>query len=663
MSVDPSSATVELAADSASTLTATPTATGTATATATATTATGTATAAVDATLDSSWYAETYPVPEVHEAFLYALVEQAKDYALTHGIVMTPKLVMAMAHAESATARASSASSAAGAAQSKSAASGGHPSSASGSGSSSVGGGGAAGGSASAASVAGRPGGGVSVTATVTHAPFTLFPSPIPAAELKRAQALQPHFNELIHRVSQSPEFLASTLAEAAESDVFTAHLLSILKTVSAEEKTQKVVLGIHRADYMLHADASLQSVAANDDGEEVASAAAADDAAAGDAVHAQKRRRVDREGDAANDQSDSVATAVSTLPDARHRSSTSKTPRLKQVEINTIAASFGGLGSITTRMHEYIMSRHNFKSENLALPENVALAKLAEGMAQAWRLYNKPGAVIMMVVQPGEHNSYDQRWMEHTLWERYHVKMIRQTLTEIYTYAILDDVEKALWVDAREVAVAYFRAGYSPLDYPTEDEWDGRLLIERSRAIKCPNIGYHLAGTKKVQQALSTHEALAQFISDPEVISDMLSVFMGLYSLSPHENGDAIVKTAIEQPHKFVLKPQREGGGNNLYGEDLQRALTVMTAQQRSAHILMDRITPPKVANYIVRHGLAQRGEIVSELGIYGVFIADDSRIIKNEAAGHLLRSKLASFDDGGVAAGVAALDSPFPV
>ena len=47
---------------------------------------------------------------------------------------------------------------------------------------------------------------------------------------------------------------------------------------------------------------------------------------------------------------------------------------------------------------------------------------------------------------------------------------------------------------------MAYYRAGYTPDDYPTESEWAARLLIERSFAIKCPSIGQHLAGTKKVQ-------------------------------------------------------------------------------------------------------------------------------------------------------------------
>lgn len=53
-------------------------------------------------------------------------------------------------------------------------------------------------------------------------------------------------------------------------------------------------------------------------------------------------------------------------------------------------------------------------------------------------------------------------------------------------------------------MAVVYFRAGYAPEDYFGQSEWDARLKLERSKAIKSPNIAYHLAGTKKVQQVLA---------------------------------------------------------------------------------------------------------------------------------------------------------------
>ena len=43
-------------------------------------------------------------------------------------------------------------------------------------------------------------------------------------------------------------------------------------------------------------------------------------------------------------------------------------------------------------------------------------------------------------------------------------------------------------------------RCGYHPDQYPSEREWEARLMLERSIAIKSPSIHYHLAGTKKVE-------------------------------------------------------------------------------------------------------------------------------------------------------------------
>lgn len=129
---------------------------------------------------------------------------------------------------------------------------------------------------------------------------------------------------------------------------------------------------------------------------------------------------------------------------------------------------------------------------------------------------------------------------------------------------------------DDVEVSVVYFRAGYEPNHYPTEKEWEARLLIERSAAIKCPSIYYHLAGTKKVQQALARPEMLKRFIDDDKKISLIKEIFTGLYSLDKDEHGEAAVKMAIENPELYVLKPQREGGGNNVYGADIPEALSV---------------------------------------------------------------------------------------
>lgn len=94
--------------------------------------------------------------------------------------------------------------------------------------------------------------------------------------------------------------------------------------------------------------------------------------------------------------------------------------------------------------------------------------------------------------------------------------------------------------------------------------------------AIKCPSIQYHLAGTKKVQQALAIPEVLKLFIDDDATISDVLGIFTKLYSLDMNATGDAAVALALTCPEYYVLNQQREGGGNNVYEANIPNALRV---------------------------------------------------------------------------------------
>jgi len=53
-----------------------------------------------------------------------------------------------------------------------------------------------------------------------------------------------------------------------------------------------------------------------------------------------------------------------------------------------------------------------------------------------------------------------------------------------------------------------------------------------------------------------------------------------------------AVLARAAAAPDDFVLKPQREGGGNNLYGAEL--AARLRSRGGLAAFILMQRIRPP---------------------------------------------------------------------
>ncbi|XP_071534053.1 glutathione synthetase-like isoform X2 [Panulirus ornatus] len=333
-----------------------------------------------------------------------------------------------------------------------------------------------------------------------------------------------------------------------------------------------------------------------------------------------------------------------------------------QQVEINTIASSFAALTTRVSLMHRYILGELRKPELLHHLPENDALAGLCSGMISAWEVYSCPKAVILFVIEDVTYNICDQRFHEYEIRrQRPDVHVIRRNLTQISKTGHLTD-DKRLMIDGNEIAVVYFRAGYEPAQYHSEAEWEARLTIERSRAIKSPSIQYQLAGTKKVQQEIARPDVLKQFLSDSE--AELVGqLFTGLYSLDLGPEGDRAVQMAMENPERFVLKPQREGGGNNVYGAEIKEVLEkIKDSAEREAYILMDRIRPPIQENYLVRpYEPVRLVEVVSELGIFGVILGTNKDIMINKFSGHMLRTKLSSVNEGGVAAGLGALDSVF--
>jgi len=70
---------------------------------------------------------------------------------------------------------------------------------------------------------------------------------------------------------------------------------------------------------------------------------------------------------------------------------------------------------------------------------------------------------------------------------------------------------------------------------------WEARLLMERSLAIKCPDIGTHLVGTKTVQQVLARPGVLERFLPDqPQVVQQIRDTFTGLYTLDQVRGNNA---------------------------------------------------------------------------------------------------------------------------
>lgn len=92
-------------------------------------------------------------------------------------------------------------------------------------------------------------------------------------------------------------------------------------------------------------------------------------------------------------------------------------------------------------------------------------------------------------------------------------------------------------------------------------------LNIELSKSIKCPSLGTFLAGMKKFQEYLSDSDHLHALCDyDLNLAGSFQSVFAKFLRLNDPDNFDKI----LNNPDDFVLKPQREGGGNNFYGSKI---------------------------------------------------------------------------------------------
>ncbi|KAJ6511360.1 hypothetical protein C8R47DRAFT_1094789 [Mycena vitilis] len=439
------------------------------------------------------------------------------------------------------------------------------------------------------------------------HAPLSVFPSPFPLRLFELARRLQSTYNILYARIATDIQFLDNVMGAidgVGKVDDFVGQLWTGWKSLRDEGMIQPLQLGLFRSDYLLHAGLNDEPLS------------------------------------------------------------------LKQVEFNTISSSFGTLSERTAALHRYLYAATSYYDvypdmKPDGFPPNNTTAGLVEGLAAAHAAYNVKEAKILFVVQVGERNVFDQRLLEYELLEKHSIHIIRQTFDELAGSASVDSTTRALSISNIEISTVYFRAGYTPTDYPTASRYSTRFLLERSKAIKCPSIALQLAGGKKVQQVLTQPGVLERFLGDAvpaAQIDELRSSWMDMWGLDE----EAGVQKAREMAERLVLKPQREGGGNNVYKEAIPSFLDALPPLERQAWIAMELIVPPEgTGNYLVRAGgegaqSAVKVDVVSELGIFGwaLFGASDGKVEEKEV-GWLVRTKGKDSNEGGVATGFSVLDS----
>ncbi|XRM36799.1 hypothetical protein ABZX51_000289 [Aspergillus tubingensis] len=487
----------------------------------------------------------------------------------------------------------------------------------------------------------------------------SIFPTPFPRALFHHAHTLQPIYNELYARLSDNESWLYnSVIKPLLPVDPFTRILWEIHLRMKSEREGgggygSDISMGLFRSDYMLHVS-----------------------------------------GNGNSDQEEEVEVEVG----ISLKESENAGLRLKQVEFNTIACAGGCHANKVVDMHRYLTrtgvyndslssangeeSREKSPITLSSLPTNENIKGLADSLATAHDIYGpvrsdlatKTG--VLFVVQPDNFNVADEVPIEYALWDRdvpvptYRVEWGHDVLgrtclggnRELLFYPHLQgEGSKPV-----EISVVYLRAGLEVHEYDAVGI-ECRVRLEQSRAIKCPSVLGHVLTFKKVQQAIMGLGVLERFLNSEEKVKVIRDTFVGMYPMDGNSEEGRYARglaTNHETAWRYILKPSLEGGGHNIYGENIPGFLLRMGSEAEwGRYVLMERIRSPVVRNVLMSRMGVEESDVVSELGVFGLCIWKKGDILRNETVGWSLKTKFADVDEMSVVKGFGCFDTPLLV
>lgn len=368
-------------------------------------------------------------------------------------------------------------------------------------------------------------------------ASFSLYPSKIELKHFNRLSSLQSIFNQLIHKMTLDKNLFLNSIYHLSEVDPdFSGKLIEIHQNTTNKSPIR---MAIHRTDYMFDTDKN----------------------------------------------------------------------QFLNIEINTFDCAFNGLASKITQMHTELSPSspspsslaslrkpfefHHETSKNQTDPPfkmethpdfniipNDSLDKLVDFFNLVMMKFysklpnsnfdsNSSTKTILMIVKEDEINIHDHFLIINLLKSKHEINVIRATLNQVYHFASLDSQSSNLHFKNTFIGIVYFRSGSDPSHYPSNLEWSARKLIESSNAIKCPDIAIQIAGLKYFQYEWQNKKYLKNFLSPLEI--DLL--YQHFIEIKLVQDEISLMEL-FSHSQDYILKPQREGGGNNLHGDQIKKFL-----------------------------------------------------------------------------------------
>lgn len=349
------------------------------------------------------------------------------------------------------------------------------------------------------------------------------------------------------------------------------------------------------------------------------------------------------------------------------------KKKQFKQVEINTISCAFILLGRNVNMMHqemypdidemnncirEEISGKKDIRQKN---PSSILISDAPEYFIQFIvsiqseykRIYESTGEFLLV---DGPEDAKEKNKQE----KKQIIEMLNKIGIEAQIVTIDELISKysvknnRFFYDKKEVSIIYYRWLYNIEQY-TEEIVKMRISAESSFAISIPDVSTQIVGLKFFQHLFTFPDFLQKYTisnSDKPNNSDNLSrYFVSFADIEEYKERSALAK----KNSKYVLKPLREGGGNNLFGDEVDKKIKEIPGAETKEYVLMEEIEGRETLNRAENGPL---DKVIGEIGVFG-FLIQSPYINSNSFGGYILRTRYASIREAGVSSGNGYLDS----
>jgi glutathione synthase len=416
----------------------------------------------------------------------------------------------------------------------------------------------------------------------VKHLPLALYPSPIPKNLFEKIFFYQIAFNKILNKLSNDQAYIEKILEPIAASNNFVQKLLEISKKSLQFEKKQKIKLCVFRNDYLLDKDQKF----------------------------------------------------------------------LFLQEFKTSSVDLGSYTNILLNFHNYFKAKYptvfaKFTGKDKEIPENKGntIEKISEAILEAIKLAFPQiykDTVIVFVTQ--KKFDFDLENLVNVLYDTHQIKSVKLSLSEI-NKKLKKDEEGNLLLEDKKVSLVYFNSGDKEEDYPDEDAWNGRELVELSTAIKVPDINTFLASHKIFQYFLSKPDVIMHYNYNELILNDILRFFGGIYfvpDLAKDKQTELFTKIQAD-PNKFILK-SFSGPKNYITGEKLKSVVPAGDAEpsdELKNGIIVECCVPPEHETLIVKDEVPNVESSVSEYSIYGIILMNEKNLVMNKSVSYLVKTR----------------------